>query len=122
MAPHQLEHTLSNRDPLLVVILGPTGSGKTSLSLDLAEHFHGEIVNCDSVAIYREFRIATAKLDTLLHQAEELVAAKLAAARQVRELAAHFGVPVDQALNLLAQHLPAAVDQASPAGTVEPAA
>ncbi len=49
------------RDPLLVVILGPTGSGKTSLSLQLAERFQGEIVNCDSVAMYREFRIGTAK-------------------------------------------------------------
>jgi tRNA dimethylallyltransferase len=48
-------------DPLLVVILGPTGSGKTRLSLELATRFHGEIVNCDSVAIYREFRIGTAK-------------------------------------------------------------
>jgi tRNA dimethylallyltransferase len=43
------------------VILGPTGSGKTALSLALAERFHGEIVNCDSVAMYREFRIGTAK-------------------------------------------------------------
>jgi tRNA dimethylallyltransferase len=48
-------------DPLLVVVLGPTGSGKTALSLALAEHFHGEIVNCDSVAMYREFEIGTAK-------------------------------------------------------------
>jgi tRNA dimethylallyltransferase len=48
-------------DPLLVVILGPTGSGKTALSLALAAHFHGEIVNCDSVAMYREFEIGTAK-------------------------------------------------------------
>jgi tRNA dimethylallyltransferase len=48
-------------DPLLVVILGPTGSGKTALSLALAEHFGGEIVNCDSVAMYREFEIGTAK-------------------------------------------------------------
>ena len=48
-------------DPLLVVILGPTGSGKTTLSLALAEQFHGEIVNCDSVATYREFEIGTAK-------------------------------------------------------------
>ena len=47
--------------PLLVVVLGPTGSGKTALSLTLAERFHGEIVNCDSVAIYREFEIGTAK-------------------------------------------------------------
>jgi len=49
------------RDPLLVVVLGPTGSGKTALSLELASRFHGEIVNCDSVALYREFRIGTAK-------------------------------------------------------------
>ena len=49
------------RDPLLVAILGPTGSGKTALSIALAEYFHGEIVNCDSVAIYRDFVIGTAK-------------------------------------------------------------
>ena len=49
------------RDPLLVVILGPTGSGKTALSLELATRFGGEIVNCDSVAMYREFQIGTAK-------------------------------------------------------------
>ena len=48
-------------DALLVAILGPTGSGKTALSLEIASRFHGEIVNCDSVAIYRDFRIGTAK-------------------------------------------------------------
>jgi uncharacterized protein YidB (DUF937 family) len=37
----------------------------------------------------------------------------------VRQIAEHFGVPVDQALKLLAEHLPAAVDQASSNGTVE---
>jgi len=47
--------------PLLVVIVGPTASGKTALSLTLAEKFEGEIVNCDSVAMYREFDIGTAK-------------------------------------------------------------
>jgi tRNA dimethylallyltransferase len=46
---------------LLVVVLGPTASGKTALSLALAERFQGEIVNCDSVAMYREFDIGTAK-------------------------------------------------------------
>jgi tRNA dimethylallyltransferase len=44
-----------------VVVLGPTGSGKTALSLALAERFDGEIVNCDSVAMYREFEIGTAR-------------------------------------------------------------
>jgi tRNA dimethylallyltransferase len=48
-------------DPLLIVILGPTGSGKTALSLKLAEAFHGEVVSCDSVAVYCEFEIGTAK-------------------------------------------------------------
>ena len=48
-------------EPLLIVVLGPTGSGKTALSLALAERFHGEIVNCDSVAMHRGFEIGTAK-------------------------------------------------------------
>lgn len=48
-------------EPLLVVVLGPTASGKTSLSVALAEKFQGEIVNCDSVAVYREFTVGTAK-------------------------------------------------------------
>jgi len=48
-------------EPLLVVVLGPTASGKTALSLALAERFSGEIVNCDSVALYRDFDIGTAK-------------------------------------------------------------
>jgi tRNA dimethylallyltransferase len=47
--------------PLLVVILGPTASGKTALSLALAQKFDGEIVNCDSVAMFREFDVGTAK-------------------------------------------------------------
>ena len=51
----------SAREPLLIVLLGPTASGKTALSLDLAEQFNGEIVSCDSVAVYREMEIGTAK-------------------------------------------------------------
>jgi tRNA dimethylallyltransferase len=47
--------------PLVVIILGPTGSGKTALSLALAERFHGEIVSCDSVAVYRGMELGTAK-------------------------------------------------------------
>ncbi len=54
-------HDVAAREPLLVIILGPTASGKTALSLSLAEKFSGEIVNCDSVAMYREFDIGTAK-------------------------------------------------------------
>jgi tRNA dimethylallyltransferase len=47
--------------PLLVVILGPTASGKTALSIDLAERFDGEIVCCDSVTVYRGLEIGSAK-------------------------------------------------------------
>jgi tRNA dimethylallyltransferase len=48
-------------EPLLVVILGPTASGKSALAVDLARQFAGEIVSCDSVAVYRHFEIGTAK-------------------------------------------------------------
>jgi tRNA dimethylallyltransferase len=50
-----------DRDPLVVLILGPTGSGKTALSIALAERFKGEIVSCDSVAVYRCMDLGTAK-------------------------------------------------------------
>lgn len=45
----------------LVLVLGPTGSGKSDLALDIAEHFGGEIVNCDSLQVYRGFDVGTAK-------------------------------------------------------------
>ena len=48
-------------EPLAVLLLGPTGSGKTALSLTLAERFGGEIVSCDSVAVYRGMDLGTAK-------------------------------------------------------------
>lgn len=53
---------ISPASPLLVVIvLGPTASGKSSLSMALAREFAGEIVSCDSVAVYRGFEIGAAK-------------------------------------------------------------
>ncbi len=48
-------------EPLLVVILGPTGSGKTALSVALGRRFDGEIVSCDSVAVYSGLEIGSAK-------------------------------------------------------------
>ena len=48
-------------DQPLVVLVGPTGSGKTSLAVRLAEQLAGEILSCDSVAVYREMEIGTAK-------------------------------------------------------------
>ena len=48
-------------DSPLIVLVGATASGKTSLALHLAQKFNGEIVSCDSVAVYREMEIGTAK-------------------------------------------------------------
>ncbi len=45
----------------LVVIFGATASGKTALSLTLAQRFAGEILSCDSVAVYRGMQLGTAK-------------------------------------------------------------
>jgi tRNA dimethylallyltransferase len=46
----------------LVAIVGPTGSGKSDLALALAEEFRGEVINCDSLQVYRYFDLGTAKL------------------------------------------------------------
>ena len=45
----------------MIVVAGPTASGKTALALRLAEEFRGEIVSCDSVAVYRRLDIGSAK-------------------------------------------------------------
>jgi tRNA dimethylallyltransferase len=45
----------------LLIVAGPTASGKTALALALAQQFSGEIVSCDSVAVYRGMEIGTAK-------------------------------------------------------------
>lgn len=46
----------------LVAVAGPTGSGKSELALLIAGHFNGEVVNCDSLQVYRHFDMGTAKL------------------------------------------------------------
>ena len=46
---------------LLVAVLGPTASGKSTLALAAAEILDGEIVNCDSMQMYRQLEIGTAK-------------------------------------------------------------
>lgn len=45
----------------VIVIVGPTASGKTSLSIELAKRTNGEIVSADSMQIYQEMNIGTAK-------------------------------------------------------------
>lgn len=46
----------------LIVILGPTASGKSTLAITLAEKFGGEVVSCDSTQVYRHFDIGTGKV------------------------------------------------------------
>src|SRR5258707_347901 len=45
----------------IIALVGPTGSGKTSISIELAERCGAEIVNCDSRQVYRGLDIGTAK-------------------------------------------------------------
>ena len=47
--------------PKVIVICGPTASGKTALSIELAKKINGEIVSCDSMQIYKDMNIGTAK-------------------------------------------------------------
>ena len=46
----------------VIVIAGPTASGKTALSIELAKKINGEIISCDSMQIYKEMDIGTAKV------------------------------------------------------------
>jgi len=48
--------------PPLIAILGPTATGKSALGIAIAERFNGEIINCDSTAVYRGFDIGTDKV------------------------------------------------------------
>ena len=45
----------------IICLAGPTASGKTALAVELAKEFHGEVVSCDSMQIYRRMDIGTAK-------------------------------------------------------------
>src|SRR6202030_3226933 len=48
--------------PRLIVVLGPTASGKSALAIELAKRLNGEIIVCDSTQVYRHFDIGTAKV------------------------------------------------------------
>ena len=92
----------------VVIVAGPTGSGKSALALELARQFNGEIVNCDSLQLYRGFDIGTAKtpfaerrgiphhLFDVLDPQESYSAGEYArAARSVlREISARGGLPI----------------------------
>ena len=49
--------------PTVIVICGPTASGKTALSIELAKKINGEIISADSMQIYKDMDIGTAKPD-----------------------------------------------------------
>lgn len=59
--------------PKLIVIVGPTASGKTDLAMKLAEKFNGEIVSADSQMIYKEMDIGTAKPPKNTHHMVDLI-------------------------------------------------
>ena len=57
--PQNLTHPAHSR-PALVVILGPTGVGKTDLAINVARHFNTEIINADSRQVYKDMTVGTA--------------------------------------------------------------
>src|SRR5579859_3775974 len=59
---HRLRRRPGAMTPIAVAVLGPTATGKSALALAIAERYGGEIVNCDSTAIFRGFDIGTDKV------------------------------------------------------------
>jgi len=95
-------------EPLVAAVLGPTATGKSALALALAERFRGEIVNCDSTAVYRGFDIGTDKVPLpdrrgiphhlldIVDATAEYTAAQYArdAAAAIREIHARGNLPI----------------------------
>ncbi|MGE3508593.1 MAG: tRNA (adenosine(37)-N6)-dimethylallyltransferase MiaA [Vicinamibacterales bacterium] len=93
--------------PDVIAVLGPTAVGKSTLAIALAQRFGGEIVNCDSTAVYRGFDIGTDKvpiaeqggiphhLIDIVEPVDEYTAARYAsdAARVIREIQGRGAVP-----------------------------
>jgi tRNA dimethylallyltransferase len=94
--------------PRLVAIVGPTATGKSTLGIALARRFGGEVVSCDSTAVYRGFDIGTDKVPAAERQGvrhhmvdiadplEEYSAARYAhdAAAVIRSITARGRVPL----------------------------
>ena len=92
----------------LVAVLGPTATGKSALALAIAEQYGGEIINCDSTAVYRGFDIGTDKiapadrrgvphhLIDIVDPTEEYTAAQFArdAAAVIRDVHARNKLPI----------------------------
>src|SRR5437867_9093730 len=92
----------------LIAILGPTATGKSALALAIAEQVNGEIINCDSTAVFRGFDIGTDKiapadrrgiphhLIDIADPTDEYTAAQFArdAAAVIRDIHARGHVPI----------------------------
>jgi tRNA dimethylallyltransferase len=92
----------------VLAVLGPTASGKSALGLALAERYGGEVINCDSTAVYRGFDIGTDKLPVearggiphhlidIADPTDVYTAAQFArdAARVIREIHARGNLPI----------------------------
>ena len=57
----ELGEEKARQDPPCIIILGPTGSGKTGVAIEIAKAINGEIISADSRAIYQGLDIGTAK-------------------------------------------------------------
>jgi tRNA dimethylallyltransferase len=94
--------------PRLVAVVGPTATGKSALGIALARRFNGEVVSCDSTAVYRRFDIGTDKVPLAARQGvphhlvdvadptEEYSAARYAreAAAAIRDITARRRLPI----------------------------
>ena len=94
--------------PRVVAIVGPTATGKSALAIALAHRFDGEVVSCDSTAVYRRFDIGTDKVPLAARQGvphhlidvaeptEEYSAARYAreASAAIREITARSRLPI----------------------------
>src|SRR5260221_6373544 len=92
----------------LIAVLGPTATGKSALALALAERHGGEIINCDSTAVFRGFDIGTDKISLvdrrgiphhlidIADPTEEYTAAQFArdAAAVIRDVHARGRLPI----------------------------
>jgi tRNA dimethylallyltransferase len=94
--------------PLALAVLGPTATGKSALALEIAARHRGEIINCDSTAVYRGFDIGTDKiapderrgiphhLIDIVDPREEYTAAQYArdAAERIRDIESRGRLPI----------------------------
>jgi len=86
----------------LIILLGPTGVGKTDLSIDIAKYYNTDIISCDSRQIYKEMSIGTAVPD---HQTLKAVKHHFIRSHSIHDYynASKFEVEVLEKLDLLFQ-------------------